>query len=145
MKNQENKYNSLRPVILLLGVAVILPTVCLLWFMTQAVKNERLAVRQKLIDVYKEKTVPLIEHLQQRLLKFEQEIRRVEQSDTFSLFTEFCCDKGYAEGVLIYDSNNHILFPKSSEESNFINTETFEKAWKSEFIDNDYIGEQHSK
>ena len=44
--------NQLRPVIVLLITAVILPTVCLLWFMTQAVKNERLAVRQKLIDFY---------------------------------------------------------------------------------------------
>ena len=42
----------MRWVVLLLLVAVILPTVCLLWFMGQAVKNERLAVRQKLIDVY---------------------------------------------------------------------------------------------
>jgi signal transduction histidine kinase len=44
--------NQLRWVILLLAIAVILPTVCLLWFMTQAVKNERLAIRQKLIDSY---------------------------------------------------------------------------------------------
>ncbi len=43
--------NQLRWVILLLAIAVILPTVCLLWFMTQAVKNERLAFRQKLIDI----------------------------------------------------------------------------------------------
>ncbi|MHC4737505.1 MAG: hypothetical protein ACYS9Y_01235 [Planctomycetota bacterium] len=51
-----NKGSSqLRWVILLLGVAVVLPTVCLLWFMTQAVKNERLAVRQRLMDVYQEK------------------------------------------------------------------------------------------
>jgi len=131
--------SQLRWVILLLVIAVILPTVCLLWFMTQAVKNERLAVRQKLIDVYQEKTRPLIEHLQQRRLKFEQEIQRVEQSDTFSLFTEFCCDKGYAEGVLIYDSNNHILFPKSSDESNLIDTEIFKKGWRSEFIDSNYL------
>jgi signal transduction histidine kinase len=128
-----------RLVILLVAIAVILPTVCLLWFMTQAVKNERLAARQKLINVYKEKTRPLIEHLQQRCLEFEQEIQRVGQSDTFSLFTEFCCDKGYAEGVLIYDSNNHILFPKSSDESNFIDTEIFEKGWRLEFIDSNYL------
>jgi signal transduction histidine kinase len=50
--------NQLRWVILLLAIAVILPTVCLLWFMSQAVRNERLAVRQKLIDVYTEKAKP---------------------------------------------------------------------------------------
>ncbi|MFH1884411.1 MAG: hypothetical protein ABIL62_17085 [Planctomycetota bacterium] len=39
-------YNQFRWVVLLLAIAVILPTVCLLWFMSRAVKNERLAVRQ---------------------------------------------------------------------------------------------------
>ena len=51
---QDYGSNQMRWVILLLSLAVILPTVCLLWFMAQAVKNERLAVRQKLIDVYSE-------------------------------------------------------------------------------------------
>ena len=54
MKNRQaldTGYSQLRWVILLLAIAVILPTVCLLWFITQAVKNERLAVQQKLINV----------------------------------------------------------------------------------------------
>ena len=38
---------------LLLLLAVLVPSVCLLWFMNQAVQNERLAVRQKLVDAYR--------------------------------------------------------------------------------------------
>ena len=38
---------------LLLLLAVLVPSVCLLWFMNQAVRNERLAVRQKLADAYR--------------------------------------------------------------------------------------------
>jgi hypothetical protein len=38
---------------LLLLLAVLVPSVCLLWFINQAVQNERLAVRQKLVDVYR--------------------------------------------------------------------------------------------
>ena len=38
---------------LLLLLAVLVPSVCLLWFMNQAVHNERLAVRQKLADAYR--------------------------------------------------------------------------------------------
>ncbi|MCE5341730.1 MAG: HAMP domain-containing histidine kinase [Planctomycetaceae bacterium] len=52
MQNKIKNSNQLRWVILLLAIAVILPTACLLWFMTQAVRNERLAIRQKLIDSY---------------------------------------------------------------------------------------------
>ena len=38
---------------LFLLLAALLPSVCLLWFMNQAVRNERLAVRQKLADAYR--------------------------------------------------------------------------------------------
>ncbi len=38
--------------VLLLMVAVAVPSACVLWFMNQAVHNERLAVRQKLIEAY---------------------------------------------------------------------------------------------
>ena len=38
---------------LLLLLAVLVPSVCLLWFMNQAVQNERLAVRQRLADAYR--------------------------------------------------------------------------------------------
>ena len=37
---------------LLLAVAVAVPSACVLWFMNQAVRNEHLAVRQKLIEAY---------------------------------------------------------------------------------------------
>ena len=38
---------------LLLLLAALVPSVCLLWFMNQAVQNERLAVRQKLAEAYR--------------------------------------------------------------------------------------------
>ena len=50
MKNRTktNSSNQIRWVILLLSIAVILPTVCLLYFMTQAAENDRLAMGQYL-------------------------------------------------------------------------------------------------
>ena len=38
---------------LVLLVLVLVPSACLLWFMNQAVRNERLAVRQRLIEAYR--------------------------------------------------------------------------------------------
>jgi len=43
---------SLWPVVGLMLLAVALPTACVLWFMTAAMRNERLAVQQKLTAVY---------------------------------------------------------------------------------------------
>jgi len=42
---------------LLLAIAVVLPSVCLLWFMNQAVKNVQLAARQKLINAYSDEAL----------------------------------------------------------------------------------------
>ncbi len=39
-----------RLVFVLLLLAVMIPTACVLWFMTEAMENERLAVRQRLVD-----------------------------------------------------------------------------------------------
>jgi signal transduction histidine kinase len=107
--------------------------------MTQAVRNERLAVRQKLIDIYQEKAKPLIENLQQSRLKFEQRIQQIDQVSHFSFFVEFCCDKEYAEGLVIYDNNGQIIFPVLSKKKYYLSISNFEEGWKSEFIDNDYI------
>ena len=38
----------------LLAIAVVLPTVSLLWFMSRVIANERLVVPQKLAALYKE-------------------------------------------------------------------------------------------
>jgi two-component system, OmpR family, phosphate regulon sensor histidine kinase PhoR len=37
---------------LLLLAAVVIPTTCVLWFMAEAIRNERLAVRQRIVDAY---------------------------------------------------------------------------------------------
>ena len=42
-------------VLLVLLVAVLVPTACVLWFMTAAMRNERLAVRQRLRDAYQDR------------------------------------------------------------------------------------------
>ena len=41
------------PVLLLLLVVVLAPTICLLWFMSWAIENERLAMRQTLEQSYR--------------------------------------------------------------------------------------------
>jgi signal transduction histidine kinase len=53
----KTKFEEGRPsglsLMLLLLLAASVPSVCLLWFMNQAVRNERLAVRQKLAEAYR--------------------------------------------------------------------------------------------
>lgn len=104
--------NPLWWVILPLLAAVILPTVCLLWFMTQAVKNERLAVQQKLIDFYTDRAHFLIEaqdnYYRRRFEKQDSEIQ-----NPYLFFDSFAVDPAVNtyQGLLVYDSTDNLIYP----------------------------------
>jgi len=119
-KLKNNSQNQLRWVILLLAIAVILPTVCLLWFMTQAVKNERLAIRQKLIDSYTKRAEELF----------------FKYPETFWI----SLDKniGFFSSHLIYDQNDNLTYPVTTKRfpelfENVVLTESINEAWNLEF------------
>jgi len=132
---------------LLLAIAVILPTVCLVWFMNQAVKNERLAVRQKLTDVYQQELDALnrnltalwtqrLEFITARLAEapapdeiFDALVGRPNDIDT----------RGFCDGVVVFDSNGVLLYPLVDQGAPLgILSESFEDARRIEFAENRY-------
>lgn len=111
------KDNQLRWVILLLAIAVILPTVCLLWFMTQAVKNERLAIRQKLIDSY------------------------TARGEEIFLNSQFPInDQNQFSAFVIYDQNDKIIYPVPPSRGHIYSSPKVQNVWKLEFSDANYAG-----
>jgi len=99
--------------ILLLAIVVVLPTVCLLWFMSQAVKNERLVIRQKLVDVYTERAKTFFEQAPDDY--FEAEISKINSQATAEALTKFDLfatgpDSPY-QGMLIFDTNDSLVCP----------------------------------
>ncbi len=101
---------------MLLAIAVILPAVCLLWFMTQAVKNERLAIKQKLIDSYTARA--------QEIFLQNLEIS-INDTNEFS-------------ALVIYDRNDKLIYPVQM--NYIINTLPYnlQDVWKLEFSDKNY-------
>jgi signal transduction histidine kinase len=111
---QDGTSNQMRWVILLLCLAVILPTVCLLWFMAQAVKNERLAVRQKLSDVYTEKAQRFLVEVPDSYLTgvcMQPFGSSVPAEPSMMFGTSLDDSDGLYEGMLIYDSNGSVAYP----------------------------------
>jgi len=104
---------------LLLAVAVILPTLCLLWFMSRAVKNERLAVRQKLSDIYRQRLGTLsdridelwsarIEILEQQAVMQRRPVEIFEKlvgRDTNVNGSKIC------DAIIIFDNNGKLIYP----------------------------------
>ncbi|MHC4620436.1 MAG: hypothetical protein ACYTEQ_22030, partial [Planctomycetota bacterium] len=134
--------------ILLLAIAVVLPTVCLLWFISQAVKNERLAVRQKLISTYEQQLAELASEYDRtwssrvNLLEKAVETAR-DPVEMFSLAVAREPDANTAyisDSLLIYDENGNLLYPIAAEEEDSPEelANEFRRAWDSEFVEKDY-------
>ncbi|HSW44832.1 MAG TPA: HAMP domain-containing sensor histidine kinase [Phycisphaerae bacterium] len=99
------------PVLLLLVVAVVTPTACVLWFMVQAMSNERLAVRQRLQNAY----MPRIERVSQKVEAFWQARAReltgldpkVPAVESFARLVT----NGTADSLTFYDPQDRPEYP----------------------------------
>jgi len=140
--------NQLRWVVLLLAIAVILPTVCLLWFMSQADKNVRLAVRQKLIDVYRERLDKLSKSIDDlwsaRIDLIEQQAAIKRQPvEMFDLLAGRDNGTGgskkICDAIIIYDSNGKLVYPVAGA-GDYPGelSEEFKEAWGVEFDEEDF-------
>ena len=139
-------HNQLWWVVLLLAIAVILPTVCLLWFMSQAVKNERLAVKQKLTDIYQQSLNTLSRNVDDlwsnRINSIRQQAMEFQGVEIFGLFAgnESSADSLYnCDAVIIYDNNGTLVYPLAGGTDYPSELpEEFNKAWAAEFIEKDF-------
>lgn len=130
-------YSHLRWVILLLIVAVILPTVCLLWFMSQVVRNERLAIRQKLVTIYREQLTRTIKKVND---SWAQNCTFLDAQDPnahpYQMLAAVIGDN-LCDGLVIYDSAGRCLYPTISTETGASaqSSTLFAEVWQIEFIE----------
>ncbi len=92
---------GLWPVVLLLLLAVLVPTACVLWFMTEAMENRRLVVSRKLASAY-------LTIVEERLEAYwQQQAAALEKSEAetsgSALFAD-CVAEGLADSVVCYDA-----------------------------------------
>lgn len=112
MTNDNTKSDHLW-VVLLLATAVILPTVCLLWFMTQAVRNERLAVRQRLVDIYAGRANKFFVEIPNLYFSdLAKHLNSYPIAEPHNYFGVFAVGQDRLfQGMLIYDTNGNLLYP----------------------------------
>ena len=96
---------------LLLLLAVLVPSVCLLWFMNQAVHNERLAVRQKLAEAYRV-NLSLMQNIldaywRQTAASLDADADRLSPSALFSRDVR----AGVADAVICFDVAGNVAYP----------------------------------
>lgn len=99
------------PVFASLLAAVIVPTACVLWFMTQAIRNERLALRQKLVDIHRPTLARLREqvgrHWRARLDELVAVTRDASPAEAFAKLVR----EGRCDGAVVYGEAGRVLYP----------------------------------
>ncbi len=99
------------PVLGVMLLAICIPTGCVLWFMNRAIINERLAVRQRLTNVYQQR----IDDARQLLADHWQAKADALAIDSNAPPTELFAKliaSGAAESVIILDENGDPAYPK---------------------------------
>jgi signal transduction histidine kinase/tetratricopeptide (TPR) repeat protein len=97
--------------VVLLAIAVVLPTVSLLWFMSKAVSNERLVIREKLAAIYQDKLALAGQKAAESCAANINAIGKTElAANPYSLFKQLVLERNF-EGVVAFDSKSAIVYP----------------------------------
>jgi signal transduction histidine kinase len=133
-------YNQMRWVVLLLAVAVILPTVGLLWFISQVVNNERLAVRQKLTTIYKEQLEKTLRQTDTRLPKYYELLDNKEIQTPPYRNKLFALRQNNFAGLVVYNDKGQRIYPLLSSETggDVESLADFKDAWELEFVEHQF-------
>jgi len=119
-------------------LVVLAPTVCVLWFMGEAMKNERLAVHQKLSEAYQAQLLTLrtdLEaHLTTKVRALEEDVDTRSPSSVFAALVQ----SPGVSSVVVYDDVGDVAYPDSPRiplEQPAEQSDAWENARQFEFID----------
>ena len=129
------------PVLLLLLAVVLVPTICVLWFMNEVTQNEHLAVRKKLTDVYRSHLPLLREHLQSRFFESIETVdRHPADAAGAVVFHDTVC-AGLADSLICYDAQAQQIYPQvglASTEEDDTSGSFWKEASRLEHIQKDF-------
>ena len=99
----------------MLAVAVVLPTVSLLWFMSRLVANERLVIREKLASLYQGK---LNETAAKTDAKFSAQLHALDiidlRGNAYRTLRQLVLEKDF-QGLVVWDSAGALVYPRTSD------------------------------
>lgn len=105
---------ELRRIFVLMFVAVILPLGGMVWFMTAAVRNEQMAVRQRLTEVYESQLNAAFLGLDKFIQGHRSELTAHDQLSSARRFDALVRDS-IADSILVLDGNGSLLYPANLE------------------------------
>ncbi|MHC4444595.1 MAG: tetratricopeptide repeat protein, partial [Planctomycetota bacterium] len=110
-------------VLLLLLLAVLVSTACVLWFMNQAVSNVRLVVRQKLEEAYQGQFEIVRDRLNEHWNSKLDTLSKIDPGvDGAEIFASLVRDQ-ICNSVIVYDEAKRPVYPPQDDEPELITKE----------------------
>jgi signal transduction histidine kinase len=100
------------PMLALLLLVVLVAVGCVLWFMREAMGNERLAVREKLAEAYRGQ-LALVQA--QLLERWNQQLGRLDGMEGAAARFARCVREGSADSVICFDEQGRVAYPRLSD------------------------------
>jgi signal transduction histidine kinase len=126
----------------LLAVALLLPTVSLLWFMSRVIANERLVVQQKLAALYQDKLDDATAATKSLCAARLATLDKIQPSpNPYGVFRRLVLEENF-QGAVIWDADGTLVYPGSADpaESGAASDSPLADAWQQEFAKSDYAG-----
>ena len=124
----------------LLAIAVVLPTVSLLWFMSRVIANERLVVPQKLAALYKDKLADATGRTEKL---YAAQLARLEKltpgTNPYSLLRRLVVENN-AQGIVLWDEDGVPQYPRVADVTgnDVSQGNPLAEAWQLEFAKRQY-------
>ena len=96
-----------------LVLVALVPAVCVLWFMNVAMRNERLAVQERLANVYANHLVSLQQHMTAFVQERQVALQATGQRSPSEIFAAVV-RAGLADSVVVCDAAGRVLYPTAA-------------------------------
>jgi len=124
----------------LLAIAVVLPTVSLLWFMSRVIANERLVVRQKLAALYQDKLTDATSGTEALFASVLSDLERSKPGGNPYGWFRHAVLANSVQGAVVWDERGTPVYPNTAAVigGDVRSLNPLADAWQLEFAKRDY-------
>ena len=98
--------------VLVVLLAALVPTGCVLWFLNEAIENQQLAVQQRLSDVYRAHFDTYKGNVVESWRRVEQKLEQAAKLDDPKAVYELLVAGKVCNAVVVYDKSGRVVFPR---------------------------------
>jgi signal transduction histidine kinase len=99
------------PMLALLLLVVAVAIGCVLWFMREAMRNERLAVQQKIVEAYRGQLAFLEKHVEE---EWRREMERLERQQPGPALFATAVQEHWADAIICLDESGRPIYPQTA-------------------------------